>query len=419
MHRHKLFSIIVSVILVPFLYSCSQSIKTEILVVGTTHAHHIESNYTYYDLVNILSTFNPDVICVEIPDFYFRKQSYLYEMMLASCWGFEQNKPVYPIDSWASATGGNDRALRNEYVKTEEYAIKEQEYMLLEESNETMQNFIRKYGELGDLVNRHDKGYDFFNGKEYNDFVREMYSINISVFGDGCMNLSYLTRNEEMLKLINAAVAENRGKRIIIFTGAEHKHYFDDKLSESTDLKLIDFENILPLKKVTPSLNILDMIEKNLVKGYYDVSSKSDGIDMVYSGALISLLHGPDMDHNPNIIPLENLNKAKPILDEWQSENPNSAYIQFELAWVKFLERDYDVAITLLKKIEDRLNEIPETSRDFVTSIYYRNLGLCHDGNGNRKEAVSNYQKGIEICKTAGKNQSYIEYVYKIYFDKL
>lgn len=40
---------------------------TEVLVVGTIHQQHARNpNYSYEDLVRILDTYNPDLVCVEI-----------------------------------------------------------------------------------------------------------------------------------------------------------------------------------------------------------------------------------------------------------------------------------------------------------------------------------------------------------------
>ncbi len=65
--------------------------KTQVLVIGTIHAgHETNPNYSNQDIVNILGTYNPDVICVEIPPSYFGKRSYLKEMMLATIYGTDR-----------------------------------------------------------------------------------------------------------------------------------------------------------------------------------------------------------------------------------------------------------------------------------------------------------------------------------------
>ncbi len=387
--------------------------STKVLVIGTIHGNHeTNKNYSYQDLLNILTTFRPDAICVEIPPDYFRKRSYLKEMMLASILGIEHSINVYPIDWWPSE---DNRVNRNEYVKTEEYKLKEKQYYELERSNEIMQNFYEKYGSLDSLWNENKQGYQFFNEEEYNDYIREMYAINIAVFGDGPMNLSYQTRNSKMLELINNAVAENKNKRIIVLTGAEHKHYFDIELSKRTDLKLVKFKDILPLREEKPSKNITDFIEKNLARDYYDVTESKENIDMMYQGALISLIHGLGMDHDPSIIPDTNIGQAKVILEEWKSDYPNSAYLQFEIAWVEFLEGNYKQSAAILESIAFRLDEIPESTQWFIKTFYFRNLGFCYDMIGEREKAINCYNDGIAMCKKLGTKEFYVKLTYKNY----
>lgn len=387
--------------------------STKVLVIGTLHGNHeTNKNYSYQDLLNILNTFHPDAICVEIPSDYFRKRSYLKEMMLAVIFGIENSIKVYPIDWWPS---GDDRANRNEYVKTEEYKLKEKQYYELEKSNEIMQDFYKKYGSLDSLWNENKQDYQFFNGEEYNDYIKEMYSINMAVFGDGPMNLSYQTRNSKMLELINNVVAENKNKRIVILTGAEHKHYFDIELTKRTDLKLVKFKDILPLREEKPSKKITDFIEKNLARDYYDVTDFMENIDMMYQGALISLIHGPGMDHDPSIIPDTNIGQAKVILEEWKSEYPNSTYLQFEIAWVEFLEGNYKISAAILESIASRLDEIPESVQWFIKTFYYRNLGFCYDILGEREKAINCYNDGIDMCEKLGIKETYVKLTYKNY----
>lgn len=243
-----------------------------------------------------------------------------------------------------------------------------------------------------------------------------MYSINLKIFGDGPMNLSYSTRNNKMLEFINKAIADNKGKKILVLTGAEHKHYFDKELSKRTDLQLTRFNNILPLKKAIYNKNLTDFIEKNLAKGYYDLTA-SNGIDMMYQGALISLIHSLGMDDDPAIIPADNVVQAEQILEQWKLENPQSAYLSYEIAWVNFLKGNYNKSISCLLAIEKRLNEIPESLQWFVKSYYYRNLGFCYDMTGKREEALKCYSDGIEMCRTLKANQAFINSLYKTYIE--
>lgn len=412
---NKIKILISITVLIIGLVSCnSEKNKTEILVVGTIHgSHETNPNFTFKDVVNILGTYEPDVICVEIPPSYFRKRSYLYEMMIASMYGFEKDKKVYPIDWWSTG----DRAEQQKYRKTEDYKIKEQKIEELVKADSIMQSFEAKYGGWSNVWKENNKSYQFYNGKECNNFVNQMYSISMSVYGDSFMNLHYKSRNSKMLEIIDSAIVENKGKRIIIMTGCEHKHYFDLALSKRQDIEIIEFESILPLKEIQASEDIKDFIKRNIAKGYYEATDSS-ALDIMYHGALIPLIHGMGMDDDPNIIPDENISKSKPIIEEWESYNPNSVYLQFEQGWVEFLEKDYEKAISTLQSISDKLDEVPQSEHWFVKTFYHRNLGFCYDLTGKREKAIQAYEKCKIVCKELDINENYAKTIYKNYDTK-
>lgn len=407
----KILSLTIVSILTFGFFSCnSEKEKTQVLVIGTIHGSHANNpNYSYQDLINILGTYNPDAICVEIPPSYFRKRSYLKEMMIASMYGIENKKEVYPIDWWSET---DSRAELAEYKMTEDYKTKEEITDSLVESNMIMQNFIQKYGEMDNIWRENKMGYEFFNGKEYNDYIREMYTIVIDVYGDGCVNLYSEQRNAKMMDMINEAIMKNKGKRIIVFAGAEHKYYFDIALSKLNNVKLVEINDILPLKNTALSKDISKYIDENLARGYYDVSD-SLSIDMMYSGALISLIHGLGMDDDPTIIPVENIGKTKPIIAEWEAYNPQSITLLFEKIWIEFLEKDYQKAIEISESVSaDKLNELTQ-EQWFVKSYYWRNVGFCYDMIGEREKAINAYQQGVKNCKDLNLDESQIKYIYK------
>ncbi len=384
---------------------------TQVLVVGTIHsAHKTNPDFSSKDIVNILGTYNPDVICVEIPESYFCKKSYLYEMMIASIYGIEKGKRVYPIDWWAAI----DREERTKYMQSEEYKVNEQKFSDIVASDSIMVAFNAKYGSWDELCNQNNQGYEFFNGKECNDFVNRMYEISMSVYGDSFMNLHYESRNDNMLQRIDSAINENRGKRIAILAGCEHKHYFDKVLSKREDLVLVDFETILPLQDIELSQNVSDFIDQGLVRGYYDPAD-TVAYDAMYSGALAPLLHSMGMDQDPNIIPNDNITKAKLITDEWEKYNPNSALLHFEKGWIGFLEGDYHTALLAYEAIADRVSDFPKLNQWFYTAFYYRNLGYCYDLTGNRERAVEAYNNCKETCNRFEINESYAQTIYSNY----
>ena len=244
---------------------------TQVLVVGTIHeAHATNPNYSYQDIINILGTYNPDVICVEIPPSIFRKELYLKEMEIASIYGFDNNLKVYPI----GCTLPDLQSEREAYMQTDEYLIKKEIADALEKSNDWFKHFIEKHGNIEDLYSENKMSYDFINGYDYNWYISEGYKISINVFGDGCMNDLYETRNNEMLKLIGNVITESKGKRMIVLTSAEHAHYFADTLSKRKDIGFLNFSRILPLKEISPTPNVAEYLENNSAKGYYSNNIK-------------------------------------------------------------------------------------------------------------------------------------------------
>lgn len=366
--KKTIFSLSLFLIL-PFLHAN----KSELLVLGTIHQMHATNpNYSYQDVLNIVHTYNPDVICVEIPEFYFRKQAYLKEMMLASIYGFDNNKKVYPID-WFQLSG-DARTERIEYMKTDSYILNEAEEKKRRETSQIIKDFEKKYSNYI----AENKSYSFFNGKEYNDYIRESYNIMISVYGDSPMNLYSEKRNSQMLSLIDEVIKENTEKKIIVLTGAEHKYYFDDFFSGQEDVTLIQLEDILPLQKAKKTKNLSAFMERDIAKGYYEATDNLT-IDTMYANAIIPLVHGPNMDEDPTIIPKENIKKALSILKEWKKENSHSVYLQFETAWIYFLKNDYKFAIKISNNIVDHLDEVPSGRQVFLSILYWRNLGFCYE----------------------------------------
>ncbi len=320
---------------------------------------------------------------------------------------------MYPVDWWPA---GNPRAERAEYIKTEDYKIKKHIHDSLVNACTIMQNFTEKYGEMDKILNENKVGYEFINGKEYNDYIRESYSIGISVYGDGCMNLYSEQRNKEMLALIDSAIRENRGKRIIVLTGAEHKYYFDDAFSKREDVNLVIFEKIQALQKTAMSKNLSDYLEYGLAKGYYDFSDSSS-VDNLYSGALLPLVHGMNMDAEPHIIPTENIEKAQLIIAEWEQVHPNSVIFLFEKAWVEFLAKDYRAAVKTSESIVDRLDEIRKDNpmRGFFMVFYWRNLGFCYDMLGEREKAIDAYRQCKKTCIDLGMDENRAKMIYADY----
>lgn len=383
-------TLITSSILLSFEDVNAKETKTNVLILGTIHsAHKNNPNYSYEDIVKVISTYKPDVICVEIRPKDFRiSSSYPKEMLLGTIYGLKHNKKVYPIDWWNS----DDRKLRDKLIKEPEYIEKQKTEDILVAQNKKIQTFYKKYNNIYENPTKFK--YEFWNGEEYNNLIKEEYKISMQVFGDSPFNLHYKTRNENMLKLIETSINENKNKKIIVITGAEHKHFFDDSLLNRNDITLVKFNDILPLGETIIDKEISELLLKDELKSYYN--NTPEGIDGFYSNALIPLLHGKNMDFNPNIIAKENIIKAKVFLDKWKIENAISPKLQFELGWYNFLNSSYEDAINNYKIV---INNLDDISDDFIKAFVHRNLGFCYDIVGKRNEAIQNYTIGEKIIE--------------------
>ena len=284
----KTLTMMIFALLLIFSIQCGNR-KSRILVIGTIHGSHDKNNnYSDNHIIQILASYDPDVICVEIRPEEFRKTMYLKEMVTAAIYGFIHEKKVYPIDWWDDKN--NARVERNEYMKSSEYQNKKTLEKELLKKSTIIEKFSKKYGEWKDYSER--EGYLFFNGKEYNDYIEETYKISMEVYGDHSMNLYNQTRNQKMLNLILKAIAENKGKKMIVLTGAEHKHFFDRALARNSDIIHDELTRLLPLKSVEIHPDIEEFWTRFLARHYFDTSTP-EGIDSLYKSALIPLVHGP------------------------------------------------------------------------------------------------------------------------------
>lgn len=368
----------------------TRSESTQVLVVGTIHGgHRTNLNYSHEHLAQILATYDPDAICVEIRPKDFRHVPYLTEMVAATIYGSTHGKRVYAIDWWDEQT--NARSQRDSLMKTADYVEKHSMEEALVAANTLIRTFEEKHGDWQSYTRT--GSYVFFNGEEYNDYIAEGYRISMEVWGDSPMNLYYRTRNDRMLDLIRDAIRENRGRKVIVLTGAEHKHYFDRALAMESGVALVTLSLILPLEPVTMDPAVEAYLTENRAAGYYDISS-SEGLDLYYAGALTSLVHGPDMDFDPGTVPAENIAKARLILDEWQATMPDSPLLHFNLGWLHLLQSAPAAALEHFEKAAAGLDGVVPYHQDGVRRTIHRNMGLCYDLIGDRERAIASYEEG-------------------------
>jgi tetratricopeptide (TPR) repeat protein len=380
---------------------------TEVLVVGTIHGRHrSNANYSYEDVARILDTFNPDAVCVEIRPEDFRRRPYLREMHLGAVWGLSQARPVHPIDWWGP---DNDREVRAKLAKQPEFQEKEARLDRLKADDPIIRAFEKKYGDFDQDTSL---GYRFWNGDEYAQYFAESYRLEVEVYGDSPFNLHYVSRNAHMMESIWAAIAENPGHRIAVLTGSEHKHVFDGELARSPKVRLVSFESILPLSERPLSRAMQAFLDEDDDLLYYEDGAIKD-LDEYFHAKLIPLVHGPDMDFKPEIVPERNVRVAERIVERWQRMSPSSDARRFEQAWLHFLRRDYGRAIAEYAAVAGQI-EAGKVKKPFYRSETYVDLGRSYDLLGERKKALSAYQRAEVILRQDGR-EAEVRYILRGY----
>ena len=409
--KQKIYSLVVFIFFSTLILQGSEiQNPTKVLLVGTIHnGHYQNTHYSMENLIQILEMYKPDAICVEIRPEDFRKVLYLPEMTAATIWGMKRNIKVYPIDWWDSKK--NARFERNAYMKTEDYKQKEKVYKVKEKDNKIIQDFNNKYGNWEKYSL--NEGYEFYNGEDYNNYYREVYKISMDVYGDGFVNLYYKTRNNKMLLNINNVIKKHQWEKIIVLTGAEHKHYFDEHLLLNKNISVVDFKSILPLRETIIDSEISLYFKENKAWRYFNTNT-AQGRDSYYLAQLTQYVHGPNMDAKPEIIPEKNISKMKEILEEWQNKYPESIGLLFEWAWYNFLKGNYSDTIEQLEKVYKNISSF------YIKQLHisvYNYLGKSYDLIGNRQKAIEWYIKGEKACKKLGVPDFYKEILFKNYKD--
>lgn len=363
--------------------------KTDVLVVATIHNNHAVSKYSYNDLLRILDTYKPDLICVEIRPVDFRTGTlYLREMTLATLYGDLNGIKVEPIDWWDDKD--NDRIIRDSLSKQDYYIglLSKQDSLI--KNDPDIQAFNKKYGE--NVYKNNQLDVLFWNGTEYSDYNWHNYKISLDVFGDSPFNLHYITRNRNMLHLINEAIVRNKSRRVVILTGGEHKRFFDDSLQVQQNIRNLSLDNILPLN----NSDVSRVFMNELPSVYYGKNVSDEAKENFYSGSCLPLVHGMGMDFYPSVITENSIKEFKFILDHWKKEIPESIRLNYELGWYNFLIGNYDNAVDFLNKYIETMDSSKSASAlPFSKGIAFTLIAKCYDLEGKREEAIAGYNKSI------------------------
>jgi hypothetical protein len=271
-------------------------------------------------------------------------------MALATIFGLSEGRSVYPID-WGTDTHPAVREVRESLSEVPFCQEKARE---LESNDAVLREFETKHPDpYADKL-----GYAFWNSAEYNEATAEAYRLSMQVYGDSCCNLYYVTRGEKMLGLIDTALGGHRGERVIVLTGAGHKHYFDRALARRNDVRVVSFSSLLPLGDPPLAPAVAAFLDEGDDQPYYDARAlASMDMDGYYSGRLRwRLLHAPDMDLVPEKVPGARLLPADKIVERWSKVAPESPRLLFNRAWLAFLRGEFEHALDLYAQLCDAVD---------------------------------------------------------------
>ncbi|MDX1752201.1 MAG: hypothetical protein R3259_03375 [Salinimicrobium sediminis] len=228
--------------------SCIRDQETQVLVLPTIHgAHEVNENYTYDDLLQLVKSYEPDVIGVEIrpEDFNLSTDSldlfYPLEMIMV-----RDSFPgkVSGIDYYNEETR-NITVSRKMFSDTvsEMYSIKRLTQDMRLDSAFVTSYEKTKIPEIQEEQRRMALNYsaeEFLKG-EYDSITGLQYQIEDSLFGNSPYAAYPVFNNRRDLQItLNALqlVEKNPGKKILLLVGANHRNRLVDSL-ENRQVDLI------------------------------------------------------------------------------------------------------------------------------------------------------------------------------------
>lgn len=230
------------------LFGCNSKTPTEVLVLPTLHgAHEMNPNYTYDDLMEIMESYNPDIVGVEIrpedinTDGAVLEVFYPQEMITARD---RFRDRVFGIDFYSEDTQGEpiDVKIFRDTTKVVGRANRLAQDMKMDSA------IVVKFEEMGmkeviDEQQRMAMNYsakDFLKG-EYDSLVELQFVLEDSML-KGTPYEEYAVFNSRRDRRISQnalkLIEENPEKRILILVGANHRNRLIDFLKEEDPEKL-------------------------------------------------------------------------------------------------------------------------------------------------------------------------------------
>ncbi|HET8884719.1 MAG TPA: hypothetical protein VFM70_00025 [Salinimicrobium sp.] len=253
-------NVIVALLLLIFFGSCKKKEETtNVMVLSSIHgAHAINPNYSYKDLFNIIETYNPDIIGVEIrsedmgQDDDYLKNFYPLEMRMVKdsfptksegldFYGEEVKGKLIPIDAFKDSTSE-----LGQYVYLEKLLVKDSVF-----SEKKMEIGLKELQGKQTKMALESSAEELMNGI-YDMITREYYLKLDSLLLDTPYEyLSDFNTKRDVEITANALnlIKNNTSKKILILVGANHRGRIIDSLKGETSIKLIENLEFISIKK--------------------------------------------------------------------------------------------------------------------------------------------------------------------------
>ncbi len=222
----KYFKLFIILVIIPF-FSC-QNKKTDVTICATIHhLHKLNQHYSYDSLFSFIQLDNPDVIGVEIREndmdssINYLKHSYPFEMYTCIS-KYGSQKKMYGFD-WLGK-GIEGKPIPSDYWKT--FWVKKEERQLFSDS--TMTETLHAFDMLDSLKTQialnsniyqvNDGVYDSLNILYYNRIEKLLKNTRYNTISQ-----FYRMRDKKIAENMIKIIHENKGKRILFLTGADHR----------------------------------------------------------------------------------------------------------------------------------------------------------------------------------------------------
>lgn len=226
----KKLTMILFLLIFPWISVVSQEKISEVLIISTIHgAHKVNPKYSYDSLFKFIDKFNPDVIGVEVRNediaasVSYLKNNYPYEMY--HCVEKYSTKKVLGIDWLGADLEG--RAVPENYWKDNSAIKKLQQKinldtLLIKELSilDVIKEEKNKLALKASLAELNDGRYDVINHIYYTQLKTLFQDTEYMALSD-----FYQQRDEHIARNIVEIIKNNRGKRMIFLVGADHRDF--------------------------------------------------------------------------------------------------------------------------------------------------------------------------------------------------